>query len=442
MTECIEELITNINQTILDLFDSDTPNCADERYVDSICEYIQTAFTDIYPDKLLYHEFVTQQVYLMAEQHLAGSGFYDSEYTFKETPSSLTKLQHQVKYLETVPQPAQRTPEWYAYREQRLTASDIASVFNKNPFGTYRDLLAKKGLPADPNDDTWKSMAVNPFIVHGVKYEPVATWFYEYLKDTTITEFGCLPHEDIPFLGASPDGISKDGVMLEIKCPFSRPIYGVPPIYYWYQMQLQLEVAKLNQCDFLECDIKEKTEADWDTLVKDNSYTTSHYVGVVVEVFNTESESTDYEYFPYGSNLSGVPEWETEVIDRVLSSDNLEYRATHRWHINKYACTGIYRDNRWFNRNLPQLSEFWQQVLQVRQVGALPEPDTPARKPSGPRATAPVICMIDDSDSDETTAKAPRPPTVGVKATRGIKTSKQKYSKPKVECLIMDSDSD
>lgn len=40
--------------------------------------------------------------------------------------------------------------------------------------------------------------------------------------NTKIYEFGLMknPHHD--FFGASPDGISELGVMLEIKCPYKR----------------------------------------------------------------------------------------------------------------------------------------------------------------------------------------------------------------------------
>lgn len=460
MTECIDDLLNTINKTVLEIFETDTPNWADESYVSSVCEYIQTTFKHVFPDKLLFNEFITQQVYLLAHTHLGEKGLYDSEYVFQETPSSLARLKTQVKYLETSPQPAQRTPEWYAYREQRLTASDVASVFNKNPFGTYRELLIKKGLPADPNDDKWKSLSTNRFIVHGVKYEPVATWFYEHLKQTCITEFGCLPHEEIPFLGASPDGISPNGVMLEIKCPFSRPIYGIPPIYYWYQMQLQLEVAKLNQCDFLECDIKEKTVGEWDELVKNNNYTTSHDVGAVIEIFDIKADSTNYEYFPYGSDLSDIPAWEEKIIDTILESEHQEYRATHRWFMNKYACTPIYRDRRWFNRSLPELTTFWKKVETVRQTGELPEQfQTSTQKSlSKPDSSNSIPCLILDSDSDDnptiSSVVPPAPKSTSTKVFKFDGSNQNSKSKPKPKsksksksksvttCLILDSDSD
>ena len=40
--------------------------------------------------------------------------------------------------------------------------------------------------------------------------------------------------------------------MLEIKNVVSREISGIPKFEYWVQMQIQMEVCDLNECDFLE----------------------------------------------------------------------------------------------------------------------------------------------------------------------------------------------
>ena len=42
------------------------------------------------------------------------------------------------------------------------------------------------------------------------------------------------------------------GRMLEIKNVVSREITGIQKSEYWIQMQLQMEVCELNECDFLE----------------------------------------------------------------------------------------------------------------------------------------------------------------------------------------------
>ena len=40
--------------------------------------------------------------------------------------------------------------------------------------------------------------------------------------------------------------------MLEIKNIVNREITGIPKKEYWIQMQVQMEVCELNECDFLE----------------------------------------------------------------------------------------------------------------------------------------------------------------------------------------------
>ena len=110
-------------------------------------------------------------------------------------------------------------------------------------------------------------------IIHGVKCEPIDTYFYEKLKNTNIFEYGCMPHPTISYFGASPDGICDyidtnkqyTGRMLEIKCPKSRELNGFVPDYYELQIQGQLEVCDLEWCHFEECGLIEyDSEEDQD----------------------------------------------------------------------------------------------------------------------------------------------------------------------------------
>ena len=82
--------------------------------------------------------------------------------------------------------------------------------------------------------------------------------YYEKTYNTTVGDFGCISHTDYEYIAASPDGINIDdtsplyGRMLEIKNTVSRVITGIPKLEYWIQMQIQMEVCDLNECDFLE----------------------------------------------------------------------------------------------------------------------------------------------------------------------------------------------
>ena len=131
-----------------------------------------------------------------------------------------------------------------------ITASDFGAILGHSKYDTRNSVLKKKCGLGPPFQG-------NKFTKWGVKYEEVATDIYRYLNKTEVLEFGCIPHPKYSFLGASPDGITPNGVMLEI-VPYSREFQkdDIPPHYY-DQMQGQLEVCNLDECDFLQCKIEE-----------------------------------------------------------------------------------------------------------------------------------------------------------------------------------------
>ena len=76
-----------------------------------------------------------------------------------------------VKLLQKIPQFEQRSQEWYDVRKSMVTASDIATVVNDNPYQKSITVLRKKcGL-----DDKFTG---NKFTEWGVKYEEIANMIY------------------------------------------------------------------------------------------------------------------------------------------------------------------------------------------------------------------------------------------------------------------------
>ena len=130
-----------------------------------------------------------------------------------------------------------------------LTATNIAPVLGKGHFKKKNDIIISK-CGKGPK---FKGNVATEW---GTKFEDVAVKLYELRNNTIVREFSLIPHSNYTFLGASPDGITIQGIMLEIKCPYKRKITGIPPHHYWIQMQIQLEVCDLDYCDFLECGIK------------------------------------------------------------------------------------------------------------------------------------------------------------------------------------------
>jgi len=133
--------------------------------------------------------------------------------------------------LKTKEQPEQRTDAWYTFRRNRLTASNLWKAIDSQ--AAQNSLIYEKCKPINKK----KSCGVNiesPFH-QGHKYEPLSILMYEKMYDTKIGEFGCIKHDTIHFLGASPDGINikktnkRYGRLLEIKNPVSdRKLNGIP----------------------------------------------------------------------------------------------------------------------------------------------------------------------------------------------------------------------
>lgn len=156
----------------------------------------------------------------------------------------------QVKVLMRRTQYAQRTPEWYEVRKDLLTASDAAAALRIKPFASYsgcpRDELMQRKLGAT-------EFRGNRFTRHGQQHEEEACVKFASVIGQEVHEFGLLLHPDIPWLGASPDGITSGGAMVEIKCPLLRKIVpGKVPHHYMPQIQVQLEVCGLEMCYFVE----------------------------------------------------------------------------------------------------------------------------------------------------------------------------------------------
>jgi hypothetical protein len=134
----------------------------------------------------------------------------------------------------------------------------------------------------------------------GQKYEYVTTCLYEEKNQTTISSFGCIEHPTYTFLAASPDGIvtgpNNYGRMIEVKNVVSREITGIPKKDYYIQMQLQMEV-----CDLAECDFVETKFVEYDT---EHEYFADETSEKGIMIVFVENEGFVYDYMPFGTAKS------------------------------------------------------------------------------------------------------------------------------------------
>lgn len=155
----------------------------------------------------------------------------------------------------------QRTPEWFAERLGKITASRIADVVGKTKSGSYG--AARKNYMAEllcqrltgQQEEKFASAAMQ----HGTDTEPAARAMYMLETGTDVTETGFIPHPTIAMSGASPDGLVGEDGLIEIKCPNTATHLEFlqshkPKHEYLLQMQWQMACTGRQWCDFVSYD--------------------------------------------------------------------------------------------------------------------------------------------------------------------------------------------
>ena len=279
------------------------------------------------------------------------------------------KIKHainRVKKIQSIEQLIQRSMEWYIFRYGMLTASDLYKAVGTP--GIRRSLILKKSKPLDVSNKQMSGLG--KACKHGIKFEDVAIQVYEKMKNVIIEDYGCIQHSEFKIFGASPDGIcsinSKNkrliGRMLEIKCPRSRVIVeGEVPSHYWKQIQGQLEVCKLWECDYLECKIVVIEQEEFSITNKER--------GIVLTIANINKPGESYIYSPLDLSNQEYDNWIDKEYDKLIANDDLIFISKAYWCLDKYNCVLVHRDYKWFNYIKPDIQKFWEEVKYYRKNG-------------------------------------------------------------------------
>ena len=320
----------------------------------------------------------------------------------------IAELTSQINILRNKPQPEQRTKEWYEFRHNLITASNAYKAFENQ--ATQNQLIYEKCQPlnqslyVDGNSDDELEVAdvkvikevvmvnTNSTLHWGQKYEPLSVKIYEHTYKTKIEDFGCIQHEKYLFLGASPDGINVDinspryGRMLEIKNIVNREIDGIPKKEYWIQMQLQMEVCGLDECDFLETKFIEYP--DYASYVSDTHVDLfedddgqefqniclsrdNNMKGEII-YFHTKEGKPFYVYRPLDLiHPHDIEQWHEKNVEHytVNPKFNYMYMKTIYWKLEKISCVLVCRNRQWFKDNIRELEQLWSIVKKERVSG-------------------------------------------------------------------------
>lgn len=154
----------------------------------------------------------------------------------------------------------QGSPEWFAVRLGKVTASRVADVIAKTAKGwgagraNYMAELVAERL-TQTSGEKFSSSAMQ----WGTEKEPDARAAYVFMKDVDVEEIGFVPHPTIAMTGASPDGLVGTDGLIEIKCPNTAThldtlLSGTVPAKYVTQMLWQMACTGRKWCDFVSFD--------------------------------------------------------------------------------------------------------------------------------------------------------------------------------------------
>ena len=270
---------------------------------------------------------------------------------------------HKLKQLKKLELPEQRSPEWYELRKKILTASSLGSAIDKCHFQSRDELILSKieEKPFEPN----------PITEWGVKYEEVAIMFYEELHNVKVLDFGLIPHPELSIFGASPDGICDDtgndefvARMVEIKCPPKRKFTKTVPHHYWMQVQGQLEVCDLDECDFFQVKLEEYDSfEDYsndkfinDDIIVPGRTNLNYPKGVVITC--KEGEQLSYIYSKLNQTNEELMKW---IQENEKENDTIF--EIKWWRITRYENTLVTRDRQWWNEQLENILKFYEDLV-------------------------------------------------------------------------------
>jgi len=157
----------------------------------------------------------------------------------------------------------QNTSEWYQARCGKITASEVVNVLSflkrsgeeTQARANYKAQIVAERLTGVPDMGGYLS----PYMEHGNEYEAMARTEYELKTGHSVEEIGFVVHPDMPYFGASPDGLIGDDGGLELKCPKTEThlkylLADVIPEEYLPQMTAGLSCTGREWWDFASFD--------------------------------------------------------------------------------------------------------------------------------------------------------------------------------------------
>lgn len=145
----------------------------------------------------------------------------------------------------------QGSSEWIQARTGRFGASCLNDLMAKlktgKPAASRRDVIVR--VATERLTGSAVRQYVSAAMERGTLMEPEARAAYEVRSGAFVEQVGWVPHPNLPFSGASPDGLCDEDGMVELKVP--SPVTHLEALLggenmleqYRFQCQWQMEVC-------------------------------------------------------------------------------------------------------------------------------------------------------------------------------------------------------
>lgn len=155
----------------------------------------------------------------------------------------------------------QGSPEWFASRAGKMTASRVAAIMAKTksgPAASRANMIAQLALErlTGACEETYTNAAMQ----RGTDLEPDAISAYSFETLASVEPVAFVLHPDMPNVGCSPDGLVGDDGLVEVKCPAAMAKHlnalrdGSHAKEYRWQLQHQLFVTGREWVDCVSYD--------------------------------------------------------------------------------------------------------------------------------------------------------------------------------------------
>ena len=351
-----DDIVDGFSEIIKDQFMENPLSISDYDYDSHIVSLLIEHFEEVIDEDMIYDIYTNKK-----KEIYKNIGFPLRSYEYTYITEGTNNTQEKCDYLLNIPQPDQRTKEWYEFRHNHITASNAWKCLGTP--SSVNQIILEKLTPL--NIEKYKpSLNDNP-MTWGQRFEDISIMFYENKYNVKVDDLGCIEHQKYTFLAASPDGIitskNNNSRLLEIKNVVSRKITKIPKRDYWMQMQLQMEVCDIDECDFLEtkfieyegfsefkCDINETNKG-------------------IIMMFVKNSEIPLYEYSELYKNIEDIEKWMDEKMDYYEKIENITWFKNIYWKMEEFSCIMVKRNKIWFENAISKIKDVWEIIVSERE---------------------------------------------------------------------------